>query len=649
MSAAADALLAAWCTAMTPPPTFTVSTWAEAERVLPESSSARGARWRNAAAPYLAGIMDAIHEPGVRQIAVMKAAQAGGSEALGNILGYLIAHDPAPILVVQPTVEIAEEWSKERLADMIRTTPALAAVVRDRRQPRGSHRPESTLKLKTFPGGFLAIGGANTPNTFARRAVRVALADDVDRFPPVVGDEGDPAALLVQRTTTFHDGLTIFVSTPTLAGGRIDTLYARSDQRRYVVTCPRCGYEDWIAWNDPAHFRIAFDARDPATARLQCPDPERGGCGAGVSDPERRLMIVAAAARPDRGWRPTATAQEPGLIGFHLPAMLATLGSISANSLVAEWLSARQRGRESLRVFLNTRLAEGWEDRGVKIEPHTLLARREDYGEAVEVPAAAPALSAGVDVQVNRFELHVFAWGPGAERWLVDARIIPGDPKAPETRAALLDALGRKYRHASGHLLPIHATCMDSGYATEEVYDFVLAHQARHLYATKGFAGRSGTPVVGRPSEVRTGTRSRPVRLYPINTDDAKADVLNAVLLPTPGPGSCHLPLREWCDEEYVAQLTAEHRETRYNKAHVATHQVWVQDRSANHALDLAVLALAAYRLGRLDVGMSQMAQLLAAAGVPAPSGAPTAATPPPAGADTPPGRRVGRSQYLGG
>jgi phage terminase large subunit GpA-like protein len=642
----ADFLIASWASAAAPPPALTVSEWAEENRVLPETSGAQGGHWHNASAPYLVGIMDAVHEPGVKTIAVEKGAQLGGSEVLNNILGYFIEHDPCPILYVLPTFGDVEEWSKQRLADMIRRTPALAAVVRDKRQPRGSHEAESTLNLKIYPGGYLALGGANTPNTFARRAVRIAIGDDVDRFPPVVGEEGDPADLLEKRTTTFYDSLVMFVSTPTLKGGRIDTLYARSDQRRFFVACPHCGREDWITWNDPNHFRVTFEGDDPMTAWLACPDQEHGGCGALMSEPERRQMIAAAAKRKDKGWRPTATPKQPGLVGFHVPGMVSTLG-ITLEGLVGEWQAARAKGKESLKVFINTRLAEGWEDRTARQSPDPLYARRESYGEGIEVPAAAAALTAGVDVQENRFELLVTAWGPAEERWVVERREIPGRPERDAAVwPALLQALRRKYRHASGHQLPIHATCIDSGFATEQVYSFVLAHQARRIYATKGIAGRGGEPIVGKPTEKRHGKSPLPVRLWPINVDDAKANVFGSLNLAAPGPGYVHFPMD--LDEEFFAQLCAEHKETRYNAAGVATHVVWVQDRERNEVLDMSVLCLAAFRLLRPNV--LQMLEVLATTPVPVSPAAPARAPSPVPGPARPPdaGRRVSHSSYLG-
>ncbi len=641
-------LIGDWCSGFEPPPEMLVSEWAELHRRLPEASAARGGQWSNASAPYLIGIMDATRDPRIRKIALMKAHQSGGSEALHNVIGYHIHHDPCPILVVQPTHDVAEAWSKERLADMIRSTPALAAIVRDRTQPKAAHQDGSTLTLKMYPGGYLATGGANTPNTFARWAVRIAIGDDADRFPGVVGEEGDPADLLTNRTTSFFDALSIFVSTPTLKGGRIDTLYQRSDQRRYFLVCPHCGREDWIAWNDPEHFRVAYRGSDVESARLACPDPEHGGCGARMGEPERRAMIARAAAKSDRGWRPTRIADEPGLAGFHLPAMISTVGDVTLPGLVAKWLSAQARGRDALHVFINTSLAEGWEDTGTRVEVHALRSHIEgkDDGE-VDVPVPVAVLTAGVDVQVDRFALQVIGWAPGLERYLVEWRAIPGTPKAPETQAALLEALRTPYRHASGHQMRILATCIDSGYETDSIYAFCLAHwTSDRVYATKGYAGNSGRPIVYKRGERKPGKLLTP---FAINVDDAKAEIVAGLLRekPTgwkPGdlvPGYMHLP-EDVADEGYLQEITAEHREPQRNKSGVIVKQVWVQDR-ANEALDTAVLCLAALHiLGGTNPAAYVRRQAAMVAATPPPGTVQAAAAP------QKPQPRTARSSYLG-
>lgn len=665
-----------------PPPKLTVSEWADANRMLPETSAARGARWRTSTAPYLAGLMNIVHEPGIRTFGLMKCAQSGGSEALNNILGYHMEHDPCPMLLVHPTAASAQAYSKERLADMIRSTPALRSSVQTSRVLGEDGRPESTLDLKMFPGGFLALGGANTPNTFARWSVRLAIGDDCDRFPAVVGDEGDPGQLLAKRTTTFHDRLVIFVSTPTLKGGRIDALWERSDKRRWHVRCPRCGRLDYLTWSDEDHFRVVFTDRDPNTARIECPDESRGGCGWMIFEPQRMALVASGE------WLPTAEPQEIGLAVGHVPGMLSPW--VTLHELVAAFLTARAAGRETFKVFVNTLLGEPWDDRTSRMESSALMVRVEDYGTLtdgtpIEVPEPAAALTAGVDVQASEFLLSVYGWGPVGERWLVDRRSVPGDPRKGETQAALLEALSRRYQHASGVPLPIHATCIDSGYAADEVYTFVLRHQARRIYATKGDAGKIGQPLIwqvsppmhGQTTKTRTAAAKskklvRPVALYHVNADDGKAQIMASLALAAPGPNFIHFPAGvDSVDSEYFAQLCAEHKETRYNKGGVAVSSVWVQDREANHALDEAVLALVAFRI--LRPNLADMAARIAAArpaeAAPAPTPAEALvetlraaaeavsnhpAPPPPAPAarpvpaSRPAGRRVFRSSYLG-
>lgn len=596
--------VARWLSDFAPPPILTVSDWADQNRKLPQKSGARGARWNTSKVPYLRGIMDSVLEPGVRKVAIMKGAQIGGSEAVHNIVGYFMTQDPCAIMFVHPTEGVCEAWSKERLTDILTSTTAISDVLDE---------SKSTLMYKEFANGFLTVGGANTEHTFARWSVRVAIGDDVDRFPPVLGDEGDPADLLVNRTTTFDDPLVVLVSTPTLKKGRIDTLYDRSDQRRYFVTCLCCGYEDWITWSDRKHFHVAFDGRDSSTARIECPSAEHGGCGAVLGEVERRSMVLAGR------WLPTTEAKEFGLVGFHLPSTLSTFSSVSLPYLVEKWLDATGKGKESTRVFINTQLAEAWEDKGARVKPDGLMSRRESYAgdgewteQPIEIPLAAVAVTAGIDVQDNRFVIQVQAWGPAEERWVVDWRTVDGSPKKPSSWDLLVEALDRKYLHASGLMLPIHAMCIDSGFETDKVYDFVLKHEGvRKIYCTKGESVESkekkADPLVGKPTERRRGT-SRPVRLYMLNPDAGKRDVFGAISVERPVgytgalPGGMHFPVHDAIDEEYFAQLTAEHRETRYNKNKVATHEVWVKDRERNEALDTAVLCLAALRIWRPNV-----------------------------------------------
>lgn len=568
----ADQLVAAVMPMMAPPPELTVSEWAEERRRLPASSAARGARWRNDTAPYLREIQDAANDSSVRRLAVMGAAQSGKSESLMNMLGFWMENDPSTVLVLKPSFEDAKRLSRGPLADMIRTTPTLSAIVRRRRASRAGHDAESTLLEKQYPGGSLILAGAGTPNSYAGVAARRAVADEFERFP--ILDEGAPDILLANRTTSFYDGLVVFISTPLLVDGLIDAQFKLTDQRRYHLTCPTCGHVTWTAWRDEARFHVVFTDRDAETARLACPH-----CGAKHSEVVRRQMVAAGV------WKPTAAPVDATARGYHVPAMISTLGDVTLSRLAQKWLAARASGPASLRVFINTTLAEPWEDRGARIQPHALASRLEDHG-AVEVPAPVVCLTAGVDVQLNRFEVQVLGWAPGSESWVIDAHVVPGDPSQPEVQVALLAALDEQYRHASGVVLPILATAVDSGFLPEKVAYALAARRPRRVFAVKGVGGR-----LSEPSILKYDPRTPPAL---INVDGLKLEVALGLEMATSGPGFMHLN-RRCCDEDYLSQLCAEHRETR-RKNGVAT-MVWVEDRAENHALDTATYARAALKL----------------------------------------------------
>lgn len=605
-----------------PPPEELPSEWAAAHRRLPEASAARGSLWSNATQPALVGIMDAAVEPGIREIVMVKAAQAGGSEAIANQLGYHIHRRPCPILLAHPTADGAAEWMKETFDDMVRSTPELAALVRDRRAPRGTRQAESTLAHKRFPGGYLAAVGGNSPNAYARRSCRIVIADDASRLPPVVGEEGDPASLLRNRTETWPDALRIFVSTPTFEDDVIDMAWKRSDQRRFHLTCPGCGRLDYITWSDRSHYRVVWEESNPETARLEC-----AGCGARLTEPERRAMVLAGR------WVATRKPDEPGIAGFHLPRTVSILGNALLSALVADWMGARAKGREALRVFVNTALGEPWSDRDVpKLDAHVLMARREEY--AAEVPAGAVILTAGVDVQADRLELQVVGWGEHLERWVVAYSTIDGDPRRAETWAALASKLSEGYEHESGQTLPIMATCVDSGFLADEVYKFTLGNQHRRVWAIKGESHGTAEPLVMRSVDRAPSKTARPVRLKRLNVDAGKAELSSALSMP-PGRNGVHFPGE--LGESYFVQLTVETRQRHYVRG--VAHEVWVKREGArNEAWDTLIYARAAFDLltdGRHDAAVRKARLQIASVPVvdrverrPAPE--PAAPAPPP-------------------
>lgn len=244
--------------AIKPPPKLTVSQWADRFRQLSSESSAEAGKWSTSRAEYQRGMMDAVSDPSIETVVLMTAAQVGKTELINNVVGYHIHQDPAPMLVVQPTLEMAQTWSKDRLAPAVRDTPVLSSRIKD---PRSRDSGNTTLH-KVFAGGHVTACGANSPSSLASRPCRLILCDEVDRYPPSAGTEGDPVSLAKKRSTTFWNRKIILVSTPTEKGhSRIEQAYQESDQRKYFVKCPECEEDQVLRWAN-----VHWEKDKPATA-----------------------------------------------------------------------------------------------------------------------------------------------------------------------------------------------------------------------------------------------------------------------------------------------------------------------------------------------------------------------------------------------
>jgi phage terminase large subunit GpA-like protein len=282
---------------LAPPTKLTISEWADLERRLSPEASAEPGPWHTDRAPYQRGVMDAMSDPAVDTVVFMSGAQIGKTELLLNGLGFYISHDPSPILVLQPTLEMAQAFSKDRLATMLRDTPCLKSKVRD---PRSRDSGNTTLH-KSFPGGHVTIAGSNSPSSLASRPIRIIFCDEIDRYPASAGSEGDPVSLARKRSATFHNRKCVLTSTPTIRGAsRIETAYEQSDQRRYFVPCPDCGAQDSLKWAN-----VCWPENRPREAVYVCQH-----CGSAWDDVARRRALQKGQ------W--LATAPFNGVAGFHL-------------------------------------------------------------------------------------------------------------------------------------------------------------------------------------------------------------------------------------------------------------------------------------------------------------------------------------------
>ncbi len=587
-----DLCTTAFNAGLAPEPLLTVSAWADSFRFLSSIASAEPGQWRTSRTPYLREIMDCLSPSNPAQrVVVMAGAQIGKTECGNNWIGYVIHRAPGPMLMVQPTVEVAKRISKQRLAPMIESTPALRERVAESR----SRDSGNTVQVKEFDGGVLIITGANSAAGLRSMPIRFLFMDEVDEYPGDVDGQGDPVALAEKRTSTFARRKILLTSTPTIKGlSRIEREYLASDQRRYLLPCPACGHMDYLVWSGIEHHRIHWDEGRPETACMVC-----SGCGAKIDERYKTDML-------DRGeWRASAESTSQ-TAGFHLSALYSPLGWKSWADCAAEFLQVKDDPFK-LKTWVNTVLGETWEERGDSVEAGSLMARLERFD--ADVPMGVGVLVAAVDVQGDRLEAIVKGYGAAEESWLIAFTQIHGDPARDQVWHELDLFLTQKFTHASGRKMQVVRTVIDSGgLHTEYVYRYARARYDRGVFPIKG-GSLTGRPLVERPSVHNRYN----VPLFVLCVDTGKDIVMSRLMMPSPGPGYLHLP--EWADAEYVAQLTAEKAIRKYVKGRGAVRQ-WVKLRDRNEALDLEVYALAAlYIMGPATV--NALAEYAARAGAP--------------------------------
>lgn len=552
-----------------PPPKLTVSQWADSHRVLSKESSAEPGRWNTDRAPYQREIMDSISDPDTDEIVVMSSAQVGKSELINNIIGYYIDYDPSPMLLMQPTLEMAEAYSKDRIAPMIRDTPTLTKKVNSPKAKDGNN----TLLQKKFAGGHLTLVGANSPASLASRPVRIVLADEVDRFPSSAGTEGDPLSLAQKRTKTFWNYKWITVSTPTIKGAsRIEMEYEESTKEQWSVSCPSCGKLQPYSWP-----QIRFDS--VAMECVHCKEQH-----AEVEWKSRPGQWIAR--------NPEATKR-----GFHLNALASPWEKWSR--IIEEFKSAKRKGTENLKTWVNTTLGESWEDKTNDQDHEKLISRRIRYN--CDVPKEALVLTAGVDVQDDRLEVEVVGWAINDVSYGINYKIFYGDPGQDAVWNQVDAFLMNDFIRNDGVTLNIYAVCIDSGgHYTNEVYDFCKAREHRRIFAIKGKGG-AGIAYINKPNKV--GRQS--VHLFTIGVNEGK-DIIYSRLKNEfeDKPGYCYFPVEKekGYDEAYFVGLTAERKVTRFVGS--APKIDWVKRSSniRNEPLDLRNYALAAFRILNPDM-----------------------------------------------
>lgn len=608
---------------MTPPDDLTVTQWAEAKRRLSAESAAEPGPWRTERTPYLREPMDAFTDPKVRHIVMVAASQVGKSEFLNNCIGYIIDEDPGSILFIHPTTIDAQEYSKLRIAPMLRDSPALRQKIAAPKS-RDSH---NTILQKAYPGGILTMCGSTEAHALASKPIRYVFGDERDRWATSAGNEGDPWDLAMARQTTFYNAKAVEVSTTTIKNASaIEAAYYTGTMERWNSKCPHCGEYHEIRWSD---IRFEYDeiiVSHKKTYKVKkvyytCP-----GCGCISTEAEmKRAPAKWIAENPE--------AYGQGTRSFWLNAFVSQWASWE--SIVLKYLNALGSTKK-MQVVFNTCFGEPWEDRGDIEDEDSLLARREDYGkdkngEPVELPPGVLVLTAGVDTQDDRMEYEIVGHGFFGETWGIEKGIVMGRPDDDATWNKLDEVVfDRVMRFENGVGLRVSMSFVDEGgHFTQSVRAQCNARISKKVFCIKGMPGQD-KPYISPPKKQKIFVNQIAVGTcwqYQLGVDSGKEIIMDNLRVQTPGQKYCHFPKRDDYGSAYFAGLLSETKVYDPNKK-----QPWswkkIPGHERNEPLDCRNYALAAFKA--LPKNLDEIdRQIKAASGVRVPAPPSANITPP--------------------
>ena len=579
-----NSVLAKVLTGLKPPDDLTVSEWAEKKRRLSSESSAEPGPWRTSRTPYLREPMDAFTDPKVRRIVMVAASQVGKSEFINNTIGYIIDEDPGSILFVHPTTIDAKEYSKLRIAPMIRDCPTLAEkVVSPKSRDTGN-----TILQKTYPGGILTMCGSTEAHSLASKPIRYVFGDERDRWASSAGNEGDPWGLAMARQRTFYNAKAVEVSTPTIKGwSAIEASYAEGTMERWKSRCPHCGAFYEIKFADIRYEYETSVVAGKKTFKVLnvyhiCP-----GCGYIGSEMELKRQ-------PARWEAENPAAIEHGVRSFWLNAFVSAWATWT--SIILEYLKAIGDTKK-LQVVYNTSFGELWEDRGDIQDEDSLMARREEY--EAELPEGVLCLTAGIDTQDNRMEYEIVGHGHFGETWGIEKGIIMGVPDEKETWQRLDEQVfDRVFHFKDGLGLRVSLSFIDEGgHFTQDVRQECNKRVGKRVFAIKGMPGPD-RPFTAPPKKMRIVINGRTVGScwqYQIGVDSGKQSIMDNLLVQQPGSKYCHFPKRDDYGADFFKGLLSEHL---VYKAGLKQPWQWekIPGHERNEALDCRNYALAAFR-----------------------------------------------------
>lgn len=547
-----------------PPDDLTVSEWAEKKRHLDSKSSAMPGLWRNSVTPYLVGIMDEFNNYETEEIVFVKPTQVGGTEAMQNMLGYVIEQDPAPTMVVYPTDTLGESTSKNRLIPMLEISPSLAEHYKQR---------ESQTSEIQLDNMYITIAGANSPSALASKPIKYLLLDEVDKYPHAGKKEADPISLAKERTKTFRGSKVVSASTPTLRSGHIWKAKESADvEKHYFVPCPHCHEYIKLVFSQirwPSKTEYESNADRAANAKYVCQK-----CGAIITDSDKTKMLQHGEWRPVR-----QTTQIPKTVAFWLNTLYSPFTSFS--QIAKEFLDSKD-DPDKLHNFANSWLAEPWEDTKLKTNADLVMERQTEL-PAFTVPDWAKLITGGVDVQETSIYYTIRAFGDH----ITSQNIAHGQVFS---WSELLHVMNLEYRREDGTPMVVAIALIDSGDQTDEVYNF-CAENSDWAYPCKG----TGAMLSHYKISTVNKTDSKAYGMTLVLVDGARYKDLIAARMRKEANSEGSWMVYKDCDREYAEQVTAEHKVIERNSKGVEK-AVWVKKESHadNHYLDCEVYCTAA-------------------------------------------------------
>lgn len=546
---------------LSPPEQLTVSEWAEKYRILDAKSAAMPGPWSNDVTPYLKGVMDEFNNYETEKIVFVKPTQVGGTEALQNMIGYIVMQDPAPTMIVYPTDTLAKSISENRLQPMLKATPEIAKKFDD----------TSPLLELHFDGMYLTLAGSNSPSGLASKPIRFLMMDEVDKYPGASNKEADPIKLATERTKTFHNKKIFITSTPTLKTGHIWQEKENADiEKHFFVPCPHCG--EYIEFQFP-NIRFPNDEGMSYADRAEFATYVCQKCGCVITDNDKHNMLRLGE------WR---TVRHSTKYVRNVAFWINTLYSpfVRWSDIAKEFLQTKDNP-EDFQNFVNSWLAEPWEDTKLKTNADMVMERQTEV-PAYVVPSWTKLLTAGVDVQETSLYWTIRAWGD----YLTSQNIAHGQALSFSEIDRIMNL---QYQTEDGDPVVVNLCLVDSGDQTDMVYDFCVTH-ADYALPVKGSSHEQLSPY--KMSKITKADSKAYGMTLVVADGNAYKDMIAGRMKRPNGRGSWMV--YAGCDTEYAEQVTAEHKVN--VKKNGVVKQVWVPKRSHadNHYLDAEVYALVA-------------------------------------------------------